>query len=77
MSSPIEHGPTIIDLCQVLDAAADSKEIWYIYESGNLTPDVNPTADAEGSNRHADVDSILREIDDARDEAIRRKQERS
>jgi RIO kinase 1 len=57
-------------------ATSYGKEIWYIYESGNLTPDVKLTGHFKGSNKHADVDSVMREIDDAREEAIRRKQER-
>jgi RIO kinase 1 len=52
------------------------QEIWYIYESGNLTPDVKLTGHFKGSNRQADIDSIMREIDDAREEAVRRKEGR-
>ncbi|MEY3288689.1 MAG: hypothetical protein RLZZ419_931 [Pseudomonadota bacterium] len=51
------------------------KEIWKIYESGNLTPDVKLTGHFKGSNKQADVGSIMREINDARDDAIRRKYE--
>ena len=51
------------------------KEIWKIYESGNLTPDVKLTGHFKGSNKQADVNSIMREINDARDDAIRRKYE--
>ncbi len=51
------------------------KEIWKIYESGNLTPDIKLTGHFKGSNKQADVKSIMREINDARDEAIRRKYE--
>jgi len=51
------------------------KEIWKIYESGNLTPDVKLTGHFKGSNKQADVKSIMREINDARDDAIRRKYE--
>jgi RIO kinase 1 len=50
------------------------KEIWYIYESGSLTPDVKLTGHFKGSNKEADLDSIMREIDDARDDALRRKE---
>jgi RIO kinase 1 len=57
-------------------ATSYGKEIWYIYQSGNLTPDVKLTGHFKGSNKHADVDSIMREIDDAREEAIARKHER-
>ncbi len=49
------------------------KEIWYIYESGNLTPDVTLTGHFKGRNLEADLESILREIEAARDEAERRK----
>jgi len=51
------------------------KEIWKIYESGNLTPNVKLTGYFKGSNKKANVKSIMREINDARDEAIRRKYE--
>jgi RIO kinase 1 len=56
-------------------ATSYGKEIWKIYESGNLTPDVKLTGHFKGSNKQADVNSIMREINDARDEAIRRKYE--
>ncbi len=49
------------------------KEIWYIYESGVLNPDVKLTGHFKGSHKEADVESIMREIDDARESAIRRK----
>ena len=51
------------------------KEIWKIYESGNLTPDVILTGQFKSSTKQADVGSIMREINDARDDAIRRKYE--
>ena len=57
-------------------ATSYGKEIWYIYESGNLTPDVKLTGHYKGRNKEADLESIMREINDARDEAIRRKHER-
>jgi RIO kinase 1 len=56
-------------------ATSYGKEIWKIYESGNLTPEVKLTGHFKGSNKQADVKSIMREINDARDEAIRRKYE--
>jgi len=56
-------------------ATSYGKEIWKLYESGNLTPDVKLTGHFKGSNKQADVKSIMREINDARDEAIRRKYE--
>lgn len=51
------------------------KEIWKLYESGELTPQVVLTGRFKGSNKVADVRSIMREINDARDEAIRRRYE--
>ena len=51
------------------------KEIWKIYQSGTLTPDVKLTGYFKGRNKKTDVKSIMREINDARDEAIRRKYE--
>lgn len=51
------------------------KEIWKLYESGDLTPQVMLTGRFQGSNRSADVRSVLREINDAREEAIRRRYE--
>ena len=54
-------------------ATSYGKEIWKLFESGNLTPDVKLTGHFKGSNKQADVKSIMREINDARDEAIRRK----
>ncbi len=56
-------------------ATSYDKEIWKIYASGNLTPETKLTGHFKGSNKKADVKSIMREIDDARDEAIRRKYE--
>ncbi|MDD5580261.1 MAG: serine protein kinase RIO [Methylobacter sp.] len=52
------------------------KEIWKIYESGNLHPDVKLTGHFKNSNKVADVNSIMREINDAREEALRRRFER-
>lgn len=49
------------------------KEIWKMYESGNLTPDVKLTGQFKDSNKKADVKSIMKEINDARDEALRYK----
>jgi len=56
-------------------ATSYGKEIWKIYESGDLSPDVKLTGHFKSSNKQADVNSIMREINDARDEAIRRKYE--
>lgn len=58
-------------------ATSSGKEIWYIYESGNLTPEPKLTGHFKGSNLQADVQGILREIEDARVEAMRRKLERA
>lgn len=52
------------------------KEIWKLYESGLLHPDVELTGRYKSSEKTADVKSIMREINDAKDEAIRRKYER-
>lgn len=51
------------------------KEIWKLYESGELNPEVVLTGRFKGSTKQADVGSIMREINDARDEAIRRRYE--
>lgn len=49
------------------------KEIWKIFQSGKLTPDTKLTGYFKGNHKKADVKSIMREIDDARAEAIKRK----
>ncbi|MDO9269965.1 MAG: PA4780 family RIO1-like protein kinase [Methylobacter sp.] len=51
------------------------KEIWKLYETGDLTPQVELTGRFKASSKVADVGSIMREINDARDEAIRRRYE--
>jgi RIO kinase 1 len=51
------------------------KEIWKLYESGLLHPEVELTGHFKSSEARADVKSIMREINDAREEAIRRKYE--
>lgn len=51
------------------------KEIWKLYESGDLTPQIMLTGRFQGSNKSADVRSVLREINDAREEAMRRRYE--
>ena len=56
-------------------ATSYGKEIWKIYESGDLSPDIKLTGHFKSSNKQADVNSIMREINDARDDAIRRKYE--
>jgi len=51
------------------------KEIWKLYESGDLTPQVELTGRFKANTKVADVRSIMREINDARDEAIQRRYE--
>lgn len=53
------------------------KEIWKLYESGLLHPDVKLTGHFKSSEAIADVKGIMREIDDAREDAIRRKYEQT
>ncbi len=48
------------------------REIWDIYESGELTPDSILTGAVEEDDTPADLESLLREIMDAREEAERR-----
>jgi RIO kinase 1 len=50
------------------------KEIWKLYESGDLQPDVALTGHFEHDTHAADVGSVLREIDAARIEDERRRQ---
>ncbi len=52
-----------------------AKEIWKIYQAGKLTPETKLTGNFKGSNKRADVQSIIQEIDDAREEAVQRKYE--
>lgn len=49
------------------------KEIWRLYETGLLNTDVKLTGKFKNSEKKADVKSIMREINDAREEAIRRR----
>jgi len=49
------------------------KEMWKVYESGNLRPDYLLTGNYKQSEQRADVNSVMREINDAREDAIRRK----
>ncbi len=53
------------------------KEIWKLYESGLLHPEVKLTGRFKSSDTRADVNSVLREINDAREEAMRRKYEQA
>ena len=48
-------------------------EIWKLYESGELNPSVKLTGEFEHDTHEADIESVLREIEDARIEAERRK----
>lgn len=50
------------------------KEIWKLYASGLLHPEVKLTGRFKNSATTADVNSVLREINDARVEALQRKQ---
>jgi len=48
------------------------KEIWALYEAGSLTPDTTLTGHFVADERHADLEAVMREIDDARlEEAAR------
>lgn len=51
------------------------KEIWKHYQAGKLTPDIKLTGHFKDQRKKADVKGIIREIDDAREEAIQRKYE--
>jgi len=48
-------------------------EIWDLYESGKLNPSVKLTGKFEHSTTEADIDAVLREIEDARLDMERRK----
>ena len=93
-----DYGPVIIDLPQVVDAAANNnafamlerdvnnmtnyygqfapellgskyaKEMWALYEDGELHPDVELTGEFEESTEEADVDVVMQEIKAAFDE---------
>jgi RIO kinase 1 len=50
------------------------REIWSIYESGNLHPEITLTGCFERSEKPADVGSVMREIDDViKEETARRR----
>ncbi len=53
------------------------KEIWKLYETGLLQPDVVLTGRFKANEKQADIKGIMREINDARDDAIRRKYEQN
>lgn len=62
---------------QFADELLDSeyaKEIWAIYESGELRPDTALTGIVDEDDVPADIDSVLREIMDAHDEEMRRRE---
>lgn len=97
-----DDGPVIIDLPQVIDAAANNNakrlftrdidnlatyfgqfapellatdfaaEIWHLYESGDLQSGMFLTGQFARREEAADEDLIMREIDDARAEAMTR-----
>jgi RIO kinase 1 len=55
-----------------LPATDYGKEIWALYESGELHPDVKLTGRFVPDERSADLEAVMREIDDARlEEAAR------
>ncbi|MGL5388941.1 MAG: PA4780 family RIO1-like protein kinase [Serratia sp. (in: enterobacteria)] len=102
-----KNGPVIIDLPQVVDAAANNhaksmferdinnmthyygqyapellgskyaKEIWALYQEGNLTPETELTGKFVETTKRADVDSVLEEIQAASDEHQRQMMARS
>lgn len=49
------------------------KEIWKLYESGDLRPDTPLTGRFKSSEKKADVKGVIKVIEDAREEALRRK----
>ena len=99
-----DYGPVIIDLPQVVDAAANNqarqfferdvnkitdyyalfapqlsnsqyaREIWALYEAGDLHPDVELTGEFEEDAHDADVDAVLEEIKVAMIEEQNRKE---
>lgn len=52
-------------------------EIWALYESGELTPEVSLSGEAEEDLHEADLVSVLREIEDARQEEEERRRRRA
>jgi RIO kinase 1 len=49
-----------------------AKEIWALYEHGKLHPDIELTGQFESTLPPVDLESVMREIDDARDEEAAR-----
>ena len=100
-------GPVIIDLPQVVDAAANNnakrlflrdvtnltayfgqfspdllttnfaEEIWEIYENGDLLPGALLTGKFVGSSKITDVEIVLQEIEESRQEALEREARRT
>ena len=54
-----------------------SQEIWKHYQSGKLTPETKLTGRVKRSHKKANVNAVIREIKDAKDEAIRRRYEQN
>lgn len=50
-----------------------AREIWSLYEKGELSPDSPLTGQFERDEKAVNVGSVMRVIDDAREEAMRRK----
>lgn len=57
-----------------LQGSRYGEEIWQLYESGELTSESELTGEVAEEDTPADLDSLLREIMDAREEAERRRQ---
>lgn len=53
-----------------------ARELWYLFESGNLRPDTTLTGIHDRVEARADVDAVLEEIEDARREAEEREREK-
>ncbi|HEX4869385.1 MAG TPA: PA4780 family RIO1-like protein kinase [Moraxellaceae bacterium] len=62
-----QHAPELLD-------TRYGKEIWQLYEAGRLAPETPLTGVVEEDETPADLDSLLREIMDAREEAERRRE---
>lgn len=56
-----------------LSTTAYGKEMWKLYQTGDLHPETNLTGFFEESNQPADLHSVVREIDAAREENQARK----
>lgn len=60
-----------------LKATRYAKEMWALYEAGELTPQSPLTGQFEEDEHHADVDGVMREIEAARLDEARRQAARS